>query len=135
MKKGLNGTHRVSLRSRIAQARRSTVGGHAPISEGVEIVDATGGRRRANVIAVGEELLAGAAVFDPHDPGLGELAHVGGGRGGTFSGERDIRSYGILVSRCAIMLIRARCLSSLSTTNHGDSGISVWTSISSLARE
>ena len=33
------------------------------------------------------------------------------------------------------MLIRARRLSSLSTTSQGDSGMSVWTNMSSLARE
>ena len=42
---------------------------------------------------------------------------------------------GTLDSRCAIMLSRARRLSSASTTYHGASGMSVWANISSLARE
>jgi len=43
--------------------------------------------------------------------------------------------YGIVDSRCAIMLIRARRLSSDSTTYQGASGMSVIVNMSSFARE
>jgi hypothetical protein len=43
--------------------------------------------------------------------------------------------YGMVDRRWAIMLTRARRLSSDSTTYHGLSGMSVWVNMSSLARE
>jgi len=43
--------------------------------------------------------------------------------------------YGIVDSRCAIMLIRARRLLSDSTTYQGASGMSVIVNMSSFARE
>ena len=44
-------------------------------------------------------------------------------------------SYGMVESRCEMTLMRERFLSSLSTVYHGADGMSVWTNISSFARE
>src|SRR6266511_4053233 len=60
---------------------------------------------------------------------------VDGGRGGSSNGTRCTSWYGIVEIRWAIMLTRARRLSSLSTIYHGDSGMSVCRNISAFARE
>ena len=60
---------------------------------------------------------------------------VEAGRCGSFSFGSGTSWYGIVDSRCAIMLTRARRLSSDSTTYQGASGMSVIVNMSSFARE
>lgn len=57
------------------------------------------------------------------------------GRGGSLSLGSGASRYGTEESRCAIKLIRARRLSSDSTTCQGASGMSVSMNMSSFARE
>ena len=96
--------------------------------------------QRLEVLRLVEHGVSRAA--SPCSPGRSGRARAAGARSRSRAASSAARaasrarpSYGTSVSRWAMQLRRARRLSSPSTTYQGASAMSVWTNISSLARE